>query len=217
MKTDSQIQQDVSAELKWDAEIDDSKIGVAVSKGAVTLTGHVPTYRQKMAAKEATKRVSGVLAVVDHMDVLLDSVHRASDEGLAERIANVLKWNVSVPDPGVKAEVKNGVVTLTGKVEWQFQRANILRNVEHVSGVVNVLNLIDLKPRAHLSDVQTRIKDALKRHADVEATKVKVSVVDSTVTLSGSVESFEEMDRIEGAAWAAPGVTKVVDNLRIVS
>ena len=124
---------------------------------------------------------------------------------------------MSVPDPGVKAEVKNGVVTLTGDVEWQFQRANILKNVEHVSGVVNVLNLINLKPRAHTADIQKRIKDALKRHADVEATKVAIAVNNGIVTLTGSVESFDEMDRIEDAVWAAPGVTKVVDNLRITS
>ncbi len=102
-------------------------------------------------------------------------------------------------------------------VEWQFQRANIFKNVEHVSGVVNVVNLINLKPRAHTTDIQKRIKDALKRHADVEATKVTIAVSNGTVTLTGSVESFDEMDRIEGAVWAAPGVTKVVDNLRITS
>lgn len=215
MKTDAQIKADVTAELKWDAEVDETKIGVAVSNGAVTLTGHVPTYRQKTAAKQSTKRVAGVLAVVDHMDVMLDHLHRVTDEGLAERIANVLKWNVSVPAPGIKAEVKSGIVTLTGEVEWQYQRANIFKNVEHVSGVVNVMNLIVLKPRAHTTDIQHRIKDALSRHAVVEATKVSIAVHNGTVTLSGTVESFEEMDRIENAVWAAPGVTKVVDNLRI--
>ncbi len=215
MKSDAQIKADVTAELKWEAEVDETKIGVAISNGAVTLTGHVPTFRQKMAAKQATKRVAGVLAVVDHMDVLLEHFHRMTDEGLAERIANVLKWNVSVPDPGIKAEVKNGIVTLSGEVEWQYQRANIIKNVEHVSGVVNVSNLINVKPRAHTADIQHRIKDALKRHADLEATKVAIAVNNGTVTLTGSVESFDEMDRVESAVWAAPGVTKVVDNLRI--
>jgi osmotically-inducible protein OsmY len=217
MKSDSQLKQDVTAELKWDAEIDETKIGVAVSNGAITLSGHVPTYRQKIAAKQAVKRVSGVTAVVDHVDVLLESLHRTTDEGLAERIANVLRWNVSVPDPGIKAEVKNGTVTMTGEVEWQYQRANILRNIEHVGGVINVVNLISLKPRAHVSDIHTRIGDALKRHAVVEASKVAISVANGTVTLTGSVETLEEMDRIEDAVWAAPGVTKVVDNLRIGS
>lgn len=215
MKTDAQIKQDVVAELKWDAEIDETKIGVTVSNAAVTLSGHVPTYRQKMEAVKVTKRVAGVLAVVNNIDVKLPSEHHATDEGLAERIANVLKWNVSTMGRDIKAVVKNGVVTVTGDVEWQYQRANILKNIEHVGGVVNVVDLINLKPRATTSDVQQKIKDALKRHADIEASQIAVSVANGTATLSGTVESFEEMERVENAAWAAPGVTKVVDNLRV--
>jgi osmotically-inducible protein OsmY len=202
MKSDSQIKQDVLAELKWDAEIDESKIGVAVTNGAVTLTGHVPSYRQKMAAKRATKRVAGVLAVVDKTEVLLESEHHSTDEGLAERIANVLKWNVATPN-NIKAEVRKGIVTLTGEVDWHYQRANILKNVEHVGGVIDVVNFIN-------------IKSALQRHADVEAAKIAVIVSNGTVTLSGTVDSMAEMDRVEDAVWAAPGVTKVVDNLRVV-
>ncbi len=215
MKSESQIKQDVLAELKWDAEIDESKIGVAVTNGAVTLTGHVPSFRQKMAAKRATKRVAGVLAIVDKMEVLLESEHRATDEGLAERIANVLKWNVSLPGSNIKAEVKKGVVTLTGEVDWHYQRANILKNVEHVGGVIDVIDFINIKPRVTATDVQQGIKAALQRHADVEASKIAVIVSNGTVTLSGTVDSMAEMDLVEHAVWAAPGVTKVVDKLRI--
>lgn len=214
MKSDSQIKHDVLAELKWDAEIDESKIGVAVTNGAVTLTGHIPSYRQKMAAKRATKRVAGVLAVVDNTQVLLESEHRATDEGLAERIANVLKWNVSAPN-NIKAEVKKGIVTLTGEVDWHYQRANILKNVEHVGGVIDVINFINIKPRVAATDVQQSIKSALQRHADVEAAKIAVIVSNGTVTLSGTVDSMAEMDRVEDAVWAAPGVINVVDNLRV--
>ena len=145
----------------------------------------------------------------------LESLHRTTDEGLAERIANVLKWNVSIPGKDIKAEVKNGIVTLAGQVEWQHQRANIMKNVEHVSGVTNVINLINLKPRVSATDIQQKIKDALKRHADVEASKISVAVLDGTVTLSGTVESLEEMDRVEDSAWAAPGFSKIIDELRI--
>ena len=215
MKSDAQIQKDVLAELKWDSEVDESKIGVTATNGAVTLTGHVPTFRQKMVAINATKRVAGVHAVVNNIEVRLESLHRTTDEGLAERIANVLKWNVSIPGKDIKAEVKNGIVTLAGQVEWQHQRANIMKNVEHVSGVTNVINLINLKPRVSATDIQQKIKDALKRHADVEASKISVAVLDGTVTLSGTVESLEEMDRVEDAAWAAPGVSKIIDELRI--
>ena len=215
MKSDSQTKLDVLAELKWDAEIDESKIGVAVTNGAVTLTGHVPSYRQKMATKRATKRVAGVLAVVDKTEVLLESEHHATDEGLAERIANVLKWNVSAPN-NIKAEVRKGIVTLTGEVDWHYQRANILKNVEHVGGVIDVVNFINIKPRATATDVQHSIRSALQRHADVEAAKIVIAVSNGTVTLSGTVDSMAEMDRIEDAVWAASGVTRVVDHLRVV-
>ena len=215
MKTDAQIKQDVLAELKWDAEIDETKIGVSVTKGAATMTGHVPTYSQKLAALKAVKRVAGVLAVVNNIDVLLQSQHRATDEGLAERIANVLKWNVSTLGKDLKAEVKNGVVTLTGEAEWQYQRSNIHKAIEHVTGVVNVIDLINLKPRVSAADVQEKIKEALKRHADVEAARISVIVVNGTAPLSGTVESMDEMERVENAAWAAPGVSRVVDNLRV--
>ena len=122
---------------------------------------------------------------------------------------------MSTSGSGIKAEVKNGIVTLTGEVEWQYQRANIVTNIAHVGGVINVVNLITLKAQAHASDIRQRISDALKRHADVEADKVSIAVANGTVTLSGSVESLEEMDRVEDAVWAAPGVTKVIDNLRV--
>lgn len=215
MKTDAQIKADVVAELKWDAEIDETKIGVAITNGAVTLSGHIPTFRQKMEAATAAKRVAGVLAIVNNIDVMLDREFSTTDEGLAERIANVLKWNVSIPGKEIKAIVKNGIVSLSGQVDWQYQRSNILRNIEHVGGVVNVVDHITLKPAASATDVQKKIKDALIRHADVEASKVTISVSNGIVTLSGTVESMEEMDRVEDAAWTAPGVSKVVDNLRV--
>ena len=217
MKTDAQIKADVIAELKWDPEIDETKIGITVSNGAVTLSGHSPTFRQKMEAATAAKRVKGVLAIVNKIDVLLDREFRTTDEGLAERIANVLRWNVSIPGNEIKAAVKDGVVSLTGQVEWQYQRSNILRNIEHVGGVVNVLDHMTVKPAASATDVQQKIKTALQRHADVEAANVTVTVANGTVTLSGTVDSMEEMDRVEDAAWTAPGVTRVIDNLRVAA
>ena len=215
MKSDAQLKKDVTDELRWDAEVEETKIGISVTNGAVTLTGHVPSYRQKIAAADAVKRVSGVLAVVNNIDVQIESIHRTTDEGLAERIANVLKWNVSIPGKEIKADVKNGVVTLMGDLDWQYQRNNVLRNIQHVGGVVNVIDLMKVKPRVVASDVQKRIREALQRHVDVEASKITVSVADGTVTLAGTVDSVAEMDRIEDAAWTAPGVTKVVDNLRV--
>lgn len=215
MKTDVQLKQDVLDELQWNPEIDHTKIGVTVSDGAVTLTGHVPTYAQRLAAKRMVKGLDGVHAIVDKIDVQLESQHRTTDEGLAERIAHVLAWNVSIPGKNIKAEVKNGVVTLTGQLEWQYQRANVRKNIEHISGVINVIDLMTVKSKVASGDVRQRITDALKRHADIEAANINVMASDGTVTLSGTVDSLAEMDRVERAAWTVPGVLKVVDNLRV--
>jgi osmotically-inducible protein OsmY len=216
MKNDAQIKQDIFDALKWNPQVKQEHIGVTVHNGAVTLTGHVPTYWQKSAAKQAAKDVADVRAVVDNIEVRLASEMKATDEGLAERIANVLKWSVSLQGKNVKAEVRNGTVTLTGEVEWQAQRGNIERNIEHVSGVANVVNLIVVKPRLHAADVKKEIRDALERHADIEASKITVDASDGTVTLSGTVESLAELDRIEDAAWAAPGISRIVNNIRVV-
>jgi osmotically-inducible protein OsmY len=216
MKSDAQIKQDILEALKWSPEIRQEYIGVTVHNGAVTLSGHVPTYWQKKAAHAAAKRVAEVRAVVDNVEVRLESEMKLTDEGLAERIANVLNWNVSLPGKNVKADVKNGTVTLTGEVEWQAQRSNIERNIEHVSGVANVVNLIAVKLRPQGADVKKEIRQALERHADVEASKITVEAMNGTVTLSGTVESLAEFDRIEDAAWAAPGISRVINTIRIV-
>lgn len=215
MRTDAQIKQDVLNALKWSSEVKEEHVGVTVRNGAVTLSGHVPTYWQKRAAKEKAKGISAVKAVVDNVEVRLDSEMRTTDEGLAERIANVLKWNVSNQGQGVKAEVKNGTVTLTGQVEWQTQRLNIQRNVEHVAGVVSLINLITIKPRLSAVHVKAQIREALEWHAEIETSKIKVEAADGVVTLAGSAESLAELDRIEDAAWDAPGVSKVVNNVQV--
>ncbi len=171
----------------------------------------------KTSGKCAAKRVADVKAVVDNIEVLLDSQVRITDEGLAQRLANVLKWNVSAQGENVQVEVKNGIVTLTGEVEWQHQRANIEQNVAHVSGVANVISLITIKPRLSASEVKKQIREVLEHHADVEASKVSVEALDGKVTLSGTVDSLAEMDRIENAVWAVPGVSKLVNDLYVTS
>ena len=215
MKDDYQIKQDVLDELDWDPEIEASRVGVEVTDGAVTLVGAVETYRQKQAAREAAKRVAGVRALVDRLEIELPIQHRLSDEGLAERVAHVLNWNVSAEAKNIQAEVQNGLVTLGGELEYHFQRKNILDQIEHVAGVVNVIDQMTVKPKVSASDVEERIKDALNRHAEIESDNVTVRVLDGTVTLEGTAESLDEMDRIEQAAWAGPGVTNVINNLRL--
>ncbi len=215
MSGDYQIKQDVLDELEWDPEVEASKVGVEVTDGAVSLVGAVETYRQKQAAREAAKRVAGVRSLVDRLEIELPIQHRLSDEGLAERIAHVLNWNVSADASHIQAEVQNGVVTLTGELDYNFQRQNILKNIEHVTGVVNVIDQMTVKPKVSASDVEDRIKNALNRHAEIESENVAVRVLDGTVTLEGTAESLDEMDRIEQAAWAGPGVVNVINNLRL--
>jgi len=215
MKDDYQIKQDVLDELDWDPEIEASKVGVEVTDGAVTLVGAVETYRQKQAAREAAKRVAGVRALVDRLEIELPVQHRLSDEGLAERVAHVLNWNVSADAKNIKADVQNGVVTLTGELDYHFRRRNVLDQIEHVAGVVDVIDQMTVKPKVSASDVEDRIRNALDRHAEIESENVSVRVLDGTVTLEGTAESLDEMDRIEQAAWAGPGVTNVINNLRL--
>ena len=215
MTDDYKIKQDVLEELDWTPEIEASRVGVEVTDGAVTLAGAVETYRQRQAAREAVRRVSGVRSLVDRLEIELPVQHRLSDEGLAERVAHVLNWNVSADARNIKAEVHNGVVTLTGELDHHFQRKNILDQIAHVAGVVNVIDQMTVKPKISAADVEDRIRNALDRHAEIESESVTVRVLDGTVTLEGAAESLAEMDRIEQAAWAGPGVVNVINNLRL--
>lgn len=215
MKTDAELKHDVSAELEWDLEIDHAHIGITANDGAVTLMGYVPTFRQKLAAIEATERVEGVHAIVDNLEVRIDGIYSTSDDDLAERIAHVLRWNVSIPSKNIHAEIKNGIVTLSGTVEYFYQKSNILKNIEHVRGVKNVIDLITIQSGPVKIDIKERIKAALLRHADVEASNVTVDVQGHTLFLEGQAESLAERNRIESVAWCTPGITTVVDHIRI--
>ena len=215
MRPDNQIKKDILDELDWDPEIDASQVGVVVKDCAVTVFGHVETYRQKIAVQDVVKRVADVHAVVNNIDVQLASRHRMTDDGLAERISHVLEWNVSSANRDITADVKHGVVTLSGELEWGYERSNILRNIQHVSGVVNVIDEMTIIPRASATDVQTRIKSALQRHVQIEAHKIKVATTGGIVRLTGTVDSIAERERVDDAAWSAPGVSRVVNELQI--
>lgn len=215
MTTDLVLKESVEDELRWDVRVDEAHIGVSAHDGSVTLSGRVTTYPAKMAAIEAAKRVRGVRAVADDIEVHLPSQHRRDDSDVAERIAHVLEWNVSIPHSDIKAKVSSGYVTLTGEVDWEYQRRHIEQQVRHVGGVISVVNSISIKPQTTPADIKEKIEKALHRHADLEASAVKVSVVGSRVTLDGKVKASYERDLIERAAWGAPGVREVVDHLRI--
>ncbi len=216
MLSDNMLKQRVLDELRWDTRFDAAKIGVVASGGAITLTGHVQSYPEKYSAIEATKSVKGVKAVADDIDVVLPDEKRSDDGDVAERISHVLSWNTSIPKDSVKAVVKAGFVTLTGELNWQNQRKHIEQQIRHIIGVCGISNCIQLNEIIASADVKKQIEDALQRNAKLEAEHVKVSVSGHTVVLDGKVKAYYERELIERAAWAAPGVREVVDDIRVV-
>ncbi len=213
MKTDLQIRQDVSDELDWDPAIDAASVGVEVSHGVVTLSGHLRSYAEKLAAERAAERVAGVKAVVVELDVRLPGVH--DDEAIAEAARAALQWHASLPSTGIRVRVEKGWISLAGEVEWPYQRELAERSVSHLRGVAGVLNEITIKPRIAPPDVARRIDAALQRHAEREARHIRVEILGSVVTLEGRVDSPQERQAAIGAAYSAPGVTKVIDKLAL--
>jgi osmotically-inducible protein OsmY len=215
MIDDATLQQNVLDELDWEPKVDAAHIGVTASEGAVTLSGHVSSYPEKFAAIEAVRKIRGVRAIADDIEVHLRDDLRTDDSDVAERIAHVLEWNVTVPGDSVKAKVSNGFVNLTGEVDWDHERRQIERQVRHVRGVKGLSNLIKIRQRASAPDVKKKIEEALQRNASLEASHIRVSVAGDKVTLDGEVKALYERGLAERAAWTAPGVRQVVDHLRI--
>lgn len=211
---DIQLRQKVLDELAFEPSIDAAEVGVAAEDCVVTLTGHVPTYGQKLAAERAAWRVKGVKAVVQKIEVRYTGEPR-SDEEIAKRVLSILKWDTSVPDT-VRVSIHDGCVTLDGEVQWQFQRDTAAHVIRHLEGVRGVTNNITLKPTPRVVEVKHRIEQALRRNAEVEAQNIRVEMHDGqTVTLEGVVETWVEREAAERAAWSVPGVTAVFDRLTI--
>jgi len=206
----------IEDELDWEPRVNAANIGVAVKDGVVTLMGHVPSYVEKIAAEEATRRVKGVRAIAQEIEVRLDGRGAPlKDDQIAEKSANMLDWDVSVPRGKIQARVQNGWVTLTGEVEWNFQREAAQRCVSNLPGVRGVSNSITVKQRATPSDIKDRIEKALIRHAETEAKGIRVSVANGKVTLEGRIDAWHDREVAERVAWGAPGVTAVDDRLQI--
>lgn len=215
MKSDAQLKADVTRELEWDTSINASNVGVAVNNGIVTLSGHLDTYAEKYAIERAAQRVEGVKAVAVELDVKLAPDHKRSDSEIAQAIETAFKWHVFIPGDRVHVKVEKGWVTLTGQVDWEYQRSATEKTVRPVTGVIGVSNQIVLKAQIPPSDISNRIREALKRHAEREAKNVEVSVNGSVVTLRGKVDSWPERMAAQGATWSAPGITQVVNELRV--
>ena len=215
MKTDSEIKKDVLSELLWDPLVAETKVGVTVNEGVVTLTGHLDTYAEKVAAKRAAERVSGVKAIAVEIDVIPVGSHQRSDTEIALAVEHALSWNTSVPQDRVKLTVEKGWVTLTGDLDWNFQRRAVERMVRPLKGVVGITDNIQLKTLPIPLKLQERIQEALTRQAMREARRIEVSVEGSEVTLRGHVHSWAEKNAAEGATWSAPGVVRVNNQLTV--
>lgn len=213
---DGTLRQNIIDELDFEPSIDPAGIGVAVDDGVVTLTGHVPTYAQKVKVEDVVRWVKGVKGIAEEIEVRPFGANRTADDEIAKRAVSTIEWNTSIPAGSVQVRVQNGWVTLTGKVEWQYQRTAAADAVRDLAGVVGVTNQVDIKPRASASDVKKRIEDALKRNAELEAQSIQVNVFDGgAVRLEGRVNAWSERRAVERAAWSAPGVKTVDDRITI--
>jgi osmotically-inducible protein OsmY len=215
MKTDIEIRKDVENELQWDPSIDARKIGVIVSDGVATLHGEVAHFAGRWAAEDIAKRVVGVRAIANEIQVKIPSSAARSDTDIAEAAANALRWNVVIAAEPIKAVVTDAWITLSGQVAWGYQKSAAENAVRHLLGVKGVVNDIVVETTVKATDVKKQIEEAFKRHALIDAKGIEVKVERATVTLNGRVHTWQERDDAALAAWAAPGVVSVDNRLSV--
>jgi osmotically-inducible protein OsmY len=213
MKTDSQLQRDVMEELKWEPGIDHEPIGVSATNGVIALSGTVRSYAEKLLAEKTVRRVKGVRALAEELQVRYDWQPKTTDAEIAKRTADILEWDPLIPRGKISVTVENGAVKLAGKVDWNYQRDLAVEDAAKISGVVRIDNRIEVTPPVTTPDIRHRIKQAFERQADLESEKIDVEAQGGKVTLSGSVSSWNKRNLAERSAWAAPGVTQIEDKL----
>jgi len=212
-----QLQKKVLEALDWEPGLEAREIGVAANDGVVTLTGLVRSYADRFTAERVVKRLSGVKAMANDLEVRLPGDSHRSDGDLAAAAVRALEWDVNVPNDRIKVRIAGAWLTLEGQVEWQYQRQAAERAVLHLMGIRGVSNQLTLTPRITPVDLKNRIEAAFKRTAELEARKIRVETTGGKVILEGSVHSWAEREEAEDAVWAAPGVTVVEDRLGVLA
>jgi osmotically-inducible protein OsmY len=215
MKTNQQLQRDVIEELRWEPSIDAAQIGVTAEDGVVTLTGHVPVYAHKFTVENVAKRVHGVKAVANEIQVRVPGNARHTDEAIAAAALQALKWDAAVPEDRIQVTVRDGWVILEGTLDWQYQREAADRAVRNLIGAQGFTNSILVKPKDHSREIKTDIESALRRHAYLDSGQIQVDEDGGSVTLLGDVHSCLEREEAERLAWAAPGVRRVQNRLEV--
>lgn len=217
MGGDFQLKEHVEEELSWEPSVNQTGIGVSVHDAIVTLSGRVRSYSEKGAAERAVLRIRGVKALASELEVTLPGEYERTDEDVARSAANVLVWNAALPKDAIKIKASNGWLTLSGAVPWNYQRIIAERAVSHLVGVKGLTNEIQLKPvlKPTPTEVKASIEAALKRSAEVEARRIHVETHGSTVVLAGIVDSWPERTAAERAAWAAPNVSDVQNDIHV--
>jgi osmotically-inducible protein OsmY len=215
MRSDSDIERDVEEELRSDPAIDAANIAVAVKDGVVTLAGFVRSFRQRHAAERDAKRVAGVAGVANIIEVRLPIIHQRPDPDIARDAIDAIKRELPYSWEEIKIVVDKGVVTLEGEVQWQYQRERAELSVQNVRGVTGLINLIAVRPHVTAVEIRHRIEKALRRAAQLDASRISVEANAGEVILRGTVRSWAERERAERTAWNAPGVTNVDNRLKV--
>jgi len=215
MKTDEEIQKHVMDELKWQPSIRSTEIGVAVKNGIVTLSGMVDTYLEKKNAEKAAFKVEGVKGVAEEIEINIGFNHKKTDSELAQAAVNALKWNVLVPEDKIKVRVENSWVTAEGMVEWAYEQHAVRDALAAITGVKGISNLVKITPKVNPDEVKKKISAAFERSAIIDSNSIHIEHLGGKVTLSGIVRSYAERRDAESAAWNAPGVTMVENNLNV--
>jgi osmotically-inducible protein OsmY len=215
VRLDSDIKRDVEDELRSDSDIDATDIAIAVKHGVVTVTGFVRSFRQRRKAEQDVKRVAGVVGVANNIEVRIPIIHRRPDPDIARDAVEAIKRELPYSWEEIKVIVEDGLITLEGKVEWYYQRQRVEDSVQYLRGVRGVINLIEVRPRVAPVEIKHKIEEALRRAAEIDASRISVEANGSEVILRGTVRSWAELDQAERTARCAPGVARVDNRIEV--